>query len=280
MSTKYLRDKFADLRLHSEASTPNKSLRGRLIFSPEEISKEPLKWLKYIVMDRVGLESIGKISAQINRFSLSEVEKAKAWVQSRFTNNPRPDVQQLVVAKVVPWDSGAQLKNYRIFTASEVEETFKTILNDFPDALHELWCCESSVSNKGLNLGGRLNYPRYGREQVLELVWFASPRFIESIRLPEFSYPYLRAVRSAINPTFNIDILHVPQPYSSDYPDNIWTDDFRFVARELQLKQPAMYTLVNTVKLLGAKEVCFCFKMMEERLTVIDWDSEVESTDS
>jgi len=279
MDTHYLRERLAQLRVVTESSNTTNTLLDEPILSPDEIAKEPLKWLKYLVMDRTGLEPIDKVAHQINRFRLSDIEIAKGWVNDRLEVSDETDQRKMVVAKVVPWDSGAQLMNYRMFSTSDVVNTFDQIANDFKGATHELWCCESPVSNKGLNLGGRINYPQPGRDQLLELVWFASPRFIERVSLPDFEYPYLSAIRACANPAFRIEVLHIPSEYSVRYNHATWEDDLKRVAQELERKRSAMNTLAYTVKSLGAREVCFCFKMMEERLTIIDWDSEIESTD-
>src|SRR5262249_1979441 len=143
---------------------------------------------------------------------------------------------------------------------------------------HELWCCESSVDDRGFNLGGRLNLPAPGRDQILELVWYGSPRLIESVALPSFGHPYLKATRAPGFPTYSIGPLHVPEPYRATGGNKLWITDFERVARELESREPAMQELVDLLRGIGASEVCFCFKVSEGRLTVIDWDTEIESS--
>ena len=276
MSGNYLRERLANLSLCKAAPLLSPTYgASEKVFTEEELSREPLKWLKYLLLDRTGLERIDNIATQINRFSLLDIDTAKAWVLNRFSFAENVYGNQMIVAKVVPWDSGAQLKNYRMFRREDADVAFEKIASDFPKVAHELWCCESPVGSKGLNAGGRLTYPESGNPQSLELVWFASPRFLESVKLPEFQFPYLRAERTFINPTFDIRVLHVPSSYSIDRQH--FLGDFEWVARELEAKKLAMKVLVNSIRELGAAEVCFTFKLMDERLTITDWDSEIES---
>jgi hypothetical protein len=273
-----LRDKLALLCIHDGTCFPHCFPDSPPLFSAEELSREPLKWLKYLVMDRVGLEPISKISSQIKRFSLSNVDSAKNWVYKHLSIPSSREMRRMIVAKVVPWDCGAQLKNYRMFSPEEIEPTFQELLDDFPDATHELWCCESPIGKEGFNIGGRLNFPKGSKNQVLELVWFASPRFIERVQLPDFEYPYLRAVRNPMKPEFSIEVLHVPKDYAQSYDQKLWIEDFQWLVRELAAKRRAMEILISTLYAFGAREVCFCFKVTEGHLTIIDWDTEIESS--
>jgi hypothetical protein len=245
------------------------------VYEASELAREPVKWLKYLLLDRFGIEPLWKIAHQIQRFRASEIQSAREFASARLS--AASGRQTLIVAKIVPWTAGAQLRNYPMTHPDDVDRTFDEIATGIPDHSHEVWCCESSVSGDGLNLGGRLNLPRGLEVQVLELVWFASPREIERVQLPGFRFPYLRALRSVTAPTFAVDVLHVPDGASPGMRD-VLVSDFRYVARSLQAKTPGLQALAGSLNHLGAREVCFCFKVVDGDLTVIDWDTEIEST--
>jgi hypothetical protein len=255
------------------------TLTGAPALSESELATEPLKWLKYLVMDRAGLEPIDKIADQIRRFTLPDTAGARAWIRERLdAANDRTG--QLVVIKIVPWDVGAQLANYRVTALEQIDPTFQEILRHHDELEHELWCCGSSVGREGFNLGGRLTYPSGGLDQVLELVWYGSPRKVESALLPGFNLPYLQAVRSPGGLGFAVEALRVPD-HSPPYPppgDQVWIDDLRQVTRALATRAPAMADLVTALHDIGAREICFCFKVSDGRLTIIDWDTEIESS--
>lgn len=273
-----LRDRLLTMHFSDRTSFPSYPPGESPMFTLSELSREPIKWLKYLVMDRVGLESIDKIASQINRFSISGIDSAKEWVHQRFETTHSSNMRCMIVAKVVPWDCGAQLKNYRMFSLEDIEPTFRAILDDFPDAMHELWCCESSIGKGGFNLGGRLTFPKGNKEQFLELVWFASPRLVESFQLPDFEFPYLRAVRNYLEPRFSIEILHIPNDYNMNLSQQLCRMDFHAVAHQLAMKRRAMEVLISILYEFGAGEVSFCFKITDGRLTIIDWDTEIESS--
>lgn len=248
------------------------------LLSKAEVSEEPIKWLKYLVMDRVGIEPIEKIAQQIRRFRLSTITEAQRWVHTTLEQiSHLPHQSPLIVIKVIPWDTGAQLRNYRIQKISDIQPVFETLNQVYRGLDHELWCCQSSVSRSGFNLGGRLAMPQSRGEQVLELVWYASPRTLESVCLPEFSLPYLRAIKKQAADLFDIVSLHIPKLYENTC-QQLWTDDFRWVAMELRTRRKSMEILRTILSTIGAREVCFCFKVCDGRLTIIDWDTEIEST--
>ncbi len=257
------------------------TLAGTPALSEPELATEPLKWLKYLVMDRAGLEPIDKIGDQIRRFTLPDTAGAQAWIRERLSA-ATDRTGQLVVIKIVPWDVGAQLINYRVTAPEEIDPVLEEIQRLYNGLEHELWCCGSSVGREGFNLGGRLTYPGGGREQVLELVWYGSPRKVESALLPEFNLPYLRAVRSLGWLGFTAEALRVPA-HAPPYPspgDRVWIDDLRQVTRALATRAHAMADLVTALHDIGAREICFCFKVSDGRLTIIDWDTEIESSAS
>lgn len=248
------------------------------IYTYEELSKEPIKWLKYLLLDRAGVESIEKIKEQIHRFCINDVDVAEAWTAERLNIASDNDRNSTVVGKLVPWDQGAQLKNYRMLSVADVCPAFQDIRRDLVKGAHELWCCESETGASGFNLGGRLNYPRDRSTQILEIVWFTSPRFIENVSLEGFEYPYLRAERSIANPSFSITTLNVPEQYRIKSTIDQWHDDFVAVLWLLASRQLAMQRLVSILHSFGANEVCFCFKVTDGHLTIIDWDTEIESS--
>jgi hypothetical protein len=274
-TTQNLRNRFAGLVLCDPfCETP---LTPCAVFSRSELESEPLKWLKYVLMDRIGVEPISRIESQVHRFHVGQIGAAEAWALRQFPATADPANRAMVIAKVVPWGSGAQLRNYRLFDANDAKVAFRSISGNYGTCDYEVWCCCSSVSTVGFNLGGRMTIPNGDRPQLLELVWFTSPRFLERVQLPNFAFPYLRAQRSWPNPAFRVDVLHIPRSFAA-VPDGQWMADYTAVARSLNRRRSSMTRLAATVRSIGAHEVCFCFKVTNGRLNIIDWDSEIEST--
>lgn len=247
---------------------------GEPILANSELASEPLKWLKYLVMARVGLESISKISQQIQRFRLPDTKAAAKWAHSWLTE-PTENEQRQAIIKVVPWDIGAQLINYRISEVGEIDPVFAEVGARWAGIDHEIWCCGASVGTRGFNLGGRLTHPAGGRPQLIELVWYGSPRNVESALLPGFHLPYLRASRLPGALAFDVEAIRIPDRFAEDGP---WLADFHDVLAALETRTVAIQDLVPALNAIGAREVCFCFKISDGRLTVIDWDTEIESS--
>ena len=246
-------------------------------FSETDIQREPIKWLKYILLDRFGIEPLQKVTAQIHRFSTEELAQAREWTTDRFQSQADNGSSLMVVLKLVAWDKGAQLRNYRMFKLDDVCSTFSSLLKADLMPFAQIWCCESDVSGRGLNLGGRFTFA-YGRtEHLLELVWFASPRLLESVRIPEFANPYCRALKNANRDDFEIVEEHVPPLHSESINREMMRSDVAHVVERIGWRMTAMQRLVTLLRQEGAREVCFCFKVTAGILSVIDWDSEIES---
>ena len=247
------------------------------VLTKTQLSHEPIKWLKYAILDAAALEPLSEISKQIRRFGIDSVPDAVAWCQQCFERHERAQEEAMVVVKVVPWNRGAQLKNFRMFGAGEVVGTLQRIAAEFRFTNHELWCCESSVAKVGFNVGGRLSFPAFDSgPEVLEIVWFGSPRLIESVRLPEFALPFARAVRHSREDPFEMAVTHVPSPY--EFVTDCMREDVRWMTDQFQLRRRSIATLRAILRGMGAAEICLTFKVSDARLTIIDWDTQVESS--
>src|SRR4051812_29015233 len=88
------------------------------VFTDTELEEEPIKWLKYLLLDRSGVESLDTIRGQIFRFSTNSVGEAELWANERLRMASASRRQTMIVAKLIPWDQGAQLKNYRMLSAA------------------------------------------------------------------------------------------------------------------------------------------------------------------
>jgi len=265
----FLRERLASLTLSDNFG------REAVVFSKKEIREEPIKWLKYLLLDKLGLESISVIEDQIFRFDFHELEDAKSLAKTMLER----DANQMFVIKVVPWDIGAQLKNYRLYSGEHIEDCFAQLTRDFPLKTHEIWCCGSSVSNDGFNLGGRITFPLGSKEHILEMVWFSSPRRLEQVSLPNFEYPYIQSIGSRYSFQFEISKLHLPAtPASPIIMDELMGDYYQFMSL-LEDRRENMEKLSQFLFKFGAQEVAYTFKVSNGRLTIIDWDSEIESTD-
>ena len=213
------------------------------VLTPQELAVEPLKWLKYLILDRCGVESLEVIADQIHRYRLEQIDEARRWVTHRFQDARLETLQ--VVAKVVPWASGAQLRNYRMLGSDDVDRAFAMIVEDYGAAGHELWCCEALVEPGGFNLSGRLSF---GEVTTLELVWYGSPRLIESLQLPAFPLPYVQASIRPAGLGLDVETLHVPPQYSHVDPMT-WSSELSKTAQMLLTRRPSKWTISSSSSL-------------------------------
>lgn len=186
----------------------------------------------------------------------------------------------MVVFKVVFFDKAGQLPNYRIYSPDNIPSALKFVQNYSMQA-QEVWICESGVADSGSNFGGRVTLP-VGENllpSVLEIVWFTSPRKIEEFQDDNFQYPFLIASKHSPSLQFTVDKLHIPEKYLQ-YPglrDN-FIRDAQWVLASLHYRKEAIETLKIILSGAGAKEISLEFKSSRNRFSIIDWDTEIETS--
>ncbi len=274
-----IRDALANLTWPQISSDINDVSGNSKLFTESELSSQPLKWLKYLLLSKVGLQPIDDVAEQIKRFPISDRQQAKDWCIQTLERSINNGTAPMVVIKVVPWSLAAQLKNYRTFRPEDVEPAFEKIEQDYGETTHEVWCCQSSIDPGTLSMGGRVTYPRSVLDKQLEIVWFASPRWLESVTLSDFPFPYLRATQSIGSISFTPQAIYIPiSGKHSSIEETTLLEDFKWIVEQINRREKSINLLLNILYEYGAKEVCLPFKVSEGKLTIIDWDTEIEST--
>ncbi len=71
------------------------------VFSTEEISSLPLKWLKYLLLERVGLANLKDLESNILRFDIEEIEHARIACRELFESDEMGRRNSMVVLKII-----------------------------------------------------------------------------------------------------------------------------------------------------------------------------------
>jgi len=246
------------------------------VFLNSEIENQPLKWLKYALLSKVGLTSINYLDETIFRFNPQSDMDILDRCRKLLVND---DNHVMVIIKIVYKDQAGQLPNFRVYGLDDLRLAHNFILENKSKA-HEIWLCSSSVSQTGRNFGGRISDHlgiSFGTS-ILEMVWFTSPRKIEEYRKGGFDYPYLRATKFKNIKTYDIEEISYPEKFNdqSDFENRLMTD-LQWVLKSLNLFKENINVLSDILTRAGAKELSLEFKSSDGQFSIIDWDTELES---
>jgi hypothetical protein len=253
---------------------------GHPVFTQSELASEPLKWLKYVLLGRLGLRPLEELAQDINRYPINRWRSAQARCKALLAKAHQRQLSTLIVVKLVPMDKAGQLANFRISHVKEIEGAFKSALATRSPVDVEIWLCQSVIEIGGTNLAGRLTLPSLNSlaPSYIEVVWYASPRLLENINLSTFPYPYLFAVRQPGQLVHRVKILHIPSKYRS--PNRAvsarFLENFRWLEAQVASHKDKIATVELMLQAAGANEVSLEFKSDNGCFRFIDWDTEVE----
>lgn len=254
--------------------------QGYPVFTPDELTNEPLKWLKYVLLGQLGLRALDELTTEIRRFSIHDWAAAQAECVQILQRAERKQQEILVVIKLVPMDRAGQLPNFRVRSLAEVEETFKKAMAASRPGYRDkqIWLCDSITEIGKLNLAGRMSLPSFGSSDssMLEAVWYTSPRLLENVGLPDFAYPYIRACRPFGAYAYQIEELYIPEKFRGKLSEASLLSEYDWLIRQITAYRERIEALEASVAVAGAKELSLEFKADNGYFRFIDWDTEVE----
>lgn len=167
------------------------------------------KWKKYEILCFLGFADIEYLREAIKRFKRTEVDNLLSYIDNFFETNLHYD-KMLVVKFVTKYDVG-QLYNLRIYERQDRGEIHKLISENTNDKIIEYWVCPSTVSKTPNNFSGRYLFDSKNLdEEVIELIWWTSPRLLES-HVESEMYPYARYIKQYTNLCYRNDRMIVPK---------------------------------------------------------------------
>jgi len=246
------------------------------VFSDAELAIEPAKWLKRLLMARLGLISHEELENQIQRYSMDDLDFAEQQCRMIVEDATRSAKNFMIVLKAVGRDDVARIQNFRVYSADEVSATFSEISRVYGHTDRQLWFCLSIVDPGTISLGGRLTLPKTGYLEVIELIWFTSPRRIDEVSGENFPFPFWRAQRKQGQLAFRTETLHIPSKYlqKSNRHAEDFERDAHFVTRHLWYSSLQIDALRQVLYEAGENEVTVEFKVEDGELSFIDWDTE------
>jgi hypothetical protein len=247
------------------------------IFTIDEIKTLPLKWMKYLLLEKVGLTSGEQLRKTIIRYKIYELENIENRCKE-FYKNGCDYSDKMIVFKVVFMDMAGQLPNYRIYNEHEIPNAIKFVKSYLNNA-YEIWICSSNVDKTGKNFGGRITMPVGDNLTLsfLEIIWFSTPRRIEEFKKDGFAFPYIRVMKHIPSLCFNLEELYIPKKYEELVNSQDLLKDIQWVLSNLYYLRNQVEMLKEILHGAGANELSLEFKSSDGNFSVIDWDTEIET---
>ena len=248
------------------------------VFSDDEIANTPLKWLKRLLLTKVGLMRLDDLEHEINRFKMEQLEVAVEECLSLARTSETLSQEFMIVVKAIPKDEAGMIPNFRIYSVEDVDKVFTEFGELYKESDREIWFCQTIVSSSARNLGGRITFPRTFHPQYIEMVWYTSPRRIEEVLSPNFPFPFWRGKKPIGRLQYQTEIMYIPDKYRQPIPqpEKKFLNDAKHTAKQIMEKREAIDWLVAILYDAGAKEVSLEFITSEEKVLFVDWDSDVE----
>ena len=253
------------------------------IFSDDEMESLPLKWLKYLLLEKVSISASNTHKFSIHRFLNTEINATKQKCYLLFSKNKNePDKSLMIVVKLVSMNQAGQLSNYRLYSVDEIDKTLDTVKKRIWEdkKIKEIWLCVSSVSQTTNDYGGRISFDLTSKYQptILEMVWYTSPRLIENFSQHGFEYPFMRLSKLPCKKEYKIVEIYVPTKFSSTTLVNKLKQNAQELLYFLYTKQDNIKILQSILSRAGSQELSLEFKKSFGGIHIIDWDTEIETT--
>jgi len=233
----------------------------------------PAKWQKYMLLVSYGLLREDELLSQVKRYSVGETDNVLSALREDMRKESAKGRSHLYVIKLVPETLYGQLPNFRVSSQEDVLRLYKPLSLARRQGYKEIWYCRTRIDSRVFSVAGRISVStlRFPKSQVIEQVWRCSPRLIESWHRG-FQWPYVRAWRISWNWRFHLEEVHIPQ--SKRISNDRVLEDFRESVRILDRCKERLVVLADHIEECGINSYCFEYKIVDFRVTFIDWDTE------
>lgn len=225
----------------------------------------PEKWKKYILLATFGFTTEEELQSSIVRVRWKDRHTLITKISSILTvSGPAA----LIVVKLVPQNIGRQLPNFRVRQKGDLKELGSFLNRHHDFRFVEAWYCQTDVDSAVFSVAGRIRIAE--GTHVLEQVWRCSPRMIEDWG-DGFQWPFARATRSGWGRRWRLAELYVPeQSFSPRFDQRL---EFEHSLRLLEAHRERLEEFSDAIENCGITTYSFEYKIVRERLTIIDWDT-------
>jgi hypothetical protein len=233
---------------------------------------KPLKWKKYLKLVEYDLASLTELERDIHRYPLHDFAQIETDLCAALLLDAAEGQHNLYVVKLVPLAQQGQLPNLRISDHNDLSQLHLFVENYDLSRYVEIWFCRTSIDRASLNVAGRLSFYMRNQphSQILEQVWWCSPRLIETYN-QYFEYPYVRASRSSWGWRYRIEEAHIPD--NSELTRHRQELEFSQSTLLLERCRCRLECFEEFIHSKRERDFSIEYKIAGSNLSIIDWDT-------
>ena len=237
-------------------------------------SIEPKKWQKWMLMETIGLTPQGFRNSEVRRYAPSEINRVVDYISNELSASAQPHSEQgsLFIVKVIDATLFGQFPNIRFRTRDDLRGALEKIRSQIMAGTVEVWICKTTIDYSPISFAGRyLVQLEPLRHEIIELVWWDSPRILNSISHEDFDVPYLVAERFSGQMAYRINQFRPGKKYALELSDSV--ECVRIVCEHLRRYSNAVSDFESLVERCGLSAYNLEFKFAKGRGVTIDWDT-------
>jgi hypothetical protein len=234
--------------------------------------REPLKWIKYLLLVQFGFVKREELERDIRRYSRAEQRQVIRDIRADLLSEGKHGRRYLYVIKLVSTELSGRLPNLRVEGLEDLKGVSRFFADHEQGSHVEIWFCRTRVDENVLSVAGRFVFtPRDGgQEQSVEQVWRCSPRLLEQVSdTPR--YPYLRASRYSWGWPYSVEDVRLPTLWGVDRSGLI--NEFLWSMRLFERERETTEVFLAFLDSFGLRAYSIEYKIVGSKLTIIDWDT-------
>ncbi len=227
------------------------------------------KWKKYKLLTHLGFIEDNYLQNAIKRFQRSELESLLKFISSFFSEGS--NTHKLIIIKFVTKEGFGQLYNLRVEQQYSNEWILQQIFEHTVDSVIQYWACTVDIAPETGNFSGRyLADAQNYAPQIIEIIWWTSPRFLES-NLHQGIYPYSRHIRLPGQLSYTTEEIILPKsrPFSISVVNYCMQSIIELINSHIN----SIQILESAISACGLSTYSLEFKFENGKGTFIDWDT-------
>ncbi len=222
------------------------------------------KWAKKLILEKYGLTEYKDLLIETVRYSFKHRDRMFEVLEKILDKNEGKYYRIILV----PLKHQYKLPNFLLMQKEDIASIRQIV--EQKSGYQEIWCFSGNLEPSDKIFSGRISYNWMSDKafEFIEVIEGDSPRLIEKYTLRDDNISYLRVSRES-GETYQIDI----NQFTNSKQKEDWMQRFTLLEKKLKAYDIKLNRFKNMVRQYGISSLCLDFKMIEDKISFIDWDT-------